>query len=84
MTKVSTVEAREQFSDVVNRAAYGKERVILTRRKKELAAVVPIEDITLLEELENHLDVGDAKAALAESRAKGTIPWGKIKQELGL
>lgn len=84
MTKVSTVKAREQFSDVVNRAAYGKERVILTRRKKELAAVVPIEDVKLLEKLENRLDLEDARAALAESKKKGVIPWEKIKADLGL
>jgi prevent-host-death family protein len=84
MTKVSTVKAREQFSEVVNRAAYGKERVILTRRKKDLAAVVPIEDVKLLEALEDRLDLEDARAALAEAKKKGTIPWEKIKVELGL
>jgi len=84
MTKVSTVKAREQFSDLLNRAAYGKERVILTRRKKDLAAVVPMEDITLLEALEDRMDLEDAQAALTESRKKGTIPWEKIKQELEL
>jgi prevent-host-death family protein len=82
--KVSTAKAREQFSDVVNRVAYGKERVILTRRKKELAAVVPIEDVKLLEELENRLDLEDARAALLDTKKKGTVSWEKIKLELGL
>jgi prevent-host-death family protein len=81
MTKVSTVEARERFSDIINRAAFGKERVVLTRRGKELAAVVPIEDMKLLEELENRLDVEAARQALKE---EGTIPWEKVKAELGL
>lgn len=81
MTKVSTVEARERFSDIINRAAFGKERVVLTRRGKELAAVVPIEDMKLLEELEGRLDVEAARQALKE---EGTIPWEKVKAELGL
>ncbi len=81
MTKVSTVEARERFSDIINRAAFGKERVVLTRRGKELAAVVPIEDMKLLEELEDRLDVEAARQALKE---EGTIPWEKVKAELGL
>ncbi|HEX9883311.1 MAG TPA: type II toxin-antitoxin system Phd/YefM family antitoxin, partial [Desulfobaccales bacterium] len=63
MSKVSTVEARERFSDILNRAAFGKERVVLTRRGKELAAVVPIEDMRLLEELENYMDVEAARQA---------------------
>ena len=50
MNTLSTAEARDQFSDVINRAAYGKERVVLTRRGKALVAVVPIEDVEWLRE----------------------------------
>ncbi len=81
---ISTVKAREQLSTVINRAAFGKERVVLTRRGKEVAAVVPIEDVKLLEELEDRIDLEEARAALAETRSKGTIPWEKIKADLGL
>ena len=81
MGKVSTVEARDQLSTIINRAAFGKERVVLTRRGKELAAVVPIEDVKLLEELEDRLDLEAAREALKE---EGTIPWEQVKAELGL
>jgi prevent-host-death family protein len=81
MSKVSTVEARDQLSTIINRAAFGKERVVLTRRGKELAAVVPIEDVKLLEELEDRLDLEAAREALKE---EGSIPWEKVKAELGL
>ncbi len=65
MDTLSTVEARNQFSDVINRAAYGKERVALTRRGKALVAVVPIEDVELLRELEDYYDAKAADEALA-------------------
>ena len=81
---VSTREARENFSDVINRAAYGKERVILTRRGKPLVAVVPMADVELLETLEDKLDLEDALAALKEAEEKGTIPLDDLKRELGL
>jgi prevent-host-death family protein len=84
MTSISTVEARERFSDVVNRAAYGRERIVLTRRGKALAAVVPIEDLEWIEELEDRLDIEAAKAALADAREHGTIPWEELKRKLGL
>ena len=42
---ISTSEARERFSDLINRASYGQERIILTRRGKPMAAVVPFEDV---------------------------------------
>lgn len=48
MLKMTTVEARENFSDLINKAAYGNERVILTRRGKALAAVIPLEDLNSL------------------------------------
>ena len=81
---ISTGKAREQLSTVINRAAFGKERVVLTRRGKEVAAVVPIEDVKLLEELEDRIDLEEARAALAETKSKGAIPWEKIKADLGL
>ena len=48
MSTMSTVEARENFSDMINRAAYGKEEVILTRRGKKLVAVISLSELTAL------------------------------------
>ncbi len=84
MAKVSAAEARSEFSDIINRASFGKERVVLTRRGKELAAVVPIEDLELLERLEDRLDLEDARAALKDVKKKGTVSWEKLKADLGL
>lgn len=82
MAKISTVQAREQFSDVINRAAYGKERIVLTRRGKDLAAVVPIEDIKTLEALEGRLDAEAVKEALADYALHGGTAWEEVKAEL--
>ncbi|HHT9135035.1 MAG TPA: type II toxin-antitoxin system Phd/YefM family antitoxin [Candidatus Avalokitesvara rifleensis] len=84
MATVTAEKARNQFSELVNRAGYGKERIAVTRRGKAVAAVVPIEDMELLEKLEDKIDLEDARKALAEAKKKGTIPWEKIKAELGL
>jgi prevent-host-death family protein len=78
--KLSTSEARQEFADIINRAAYGGERVILHRRKKPVAAVVPIEDVEFLEQLEERHDIEEARKRLNEP----TIPWSKIKKDLGL
>jgi len=82
MEKVSTVQAREQFSDVINRAAYGKERVVLTRRGKDLVAVLPIEDVRLLEALEDQVDLDAAKEALADFTLHGGTTWEQVKAEM--
>ena len=81
---VTTAAARKNFSDLINRVAYGKDRVVLTRRNKPLAAVVPIEDIALIEEIEDREDLKAARAAMREAKRKGTIPWAQIKKELNL
>ena len=81
MTTIPAVKARAKFSDLVTRAAFEKDRIVLTRNGKELAAVVPIEDVRLLEELENRADLQAARKALKE---KGSVPWEKVKTELGL
>lgn len=49
MSRISTAEAREHFSEIINRAIYAKERILLTRRGKEVAAIIPLEDLKLLE-----------------------------------
>ena len=82
MTHMSVTKARSEFAEIVNRAAYGHERIVITRRGKDIAAVVPAEDMDLLEELEDRMDIKAAEKALAESEE--LIPYEKVRRELGL
>ena len=77
-------EARGEFSALVNRAAYGHERVLLTRHGKPIAAIVPTEDLEFLEALEDRDDLEAARAALADPDNQEEIPWEKVKADLGL
>ena len=81
---VSTVEARNNFGDLINRASYGKERLILTRRGKKIAALVPVEDLEIIEAIEDRLDLDEARKALDEGGKEGTVAWDSIKKGLGL
>jgi prevent-host-death family protein len=81
---LNSTDARENMAEILNRVAYAKDRVRITRRGKEVAAVVPIEDLELIERLEDEIDIREAKRALADVQKHGTIPWGKVKKELGL
>ena len=84
MTTITAGKAREKFSELLSRVGYAKERVAVTRRGKTIAAIVPIEDMELLEKLEDRIDLEDARKALTEARKKGTISLAKLKKELGL
>jgi prevent-host-death family protein len=77
-------EARGEFSDLVNRAAYRHERVLLTRHGKAIAAIVPNEDLEFLEALEDRDDLEAVRAALADPDNQEEIPWEKVKADLGL
>lgn len=82
-TSINTADAKEEFTEIVNRVAHNNERIILTRRDKEIAALIPIEDLKFLEELQNKSDLEEAAAALKEARSKGIISLEELKAEIG-
>jgi len=79
-------KVRQDFAETVNRVAYGGERIVLHRRGRNLAALIPLEDLALLEELEDRQDAEEARKALADAKAKGEkpIPWAQAKKKLDL
>lgn len=81
---ISTVAARRNLSELINRVAYAKDRVLLSRRNRPLAAIVPIEDIALLEEIEDREDLKAARAAISKAKRKDIKSWKQLKKELRL
>lgn len=81
---VSVSEARETFADLVNRVAYRNERVLVTRRGRPIAAIVPIEQVEFLERAEDEYDLRMADEAIKELEHTPATPWGQVKRELGL
>jgi prevent-host-death family protein len=86
MTRLSTSDARGSFADLIGRALYAGERVILERHGKPVAAVIPMEDLHLLEALEDREDVRAARGALRDMKRRGEepIPLADVKKALGL
>ena len=83
MMSINTADAKETLSDLVSRVSHHKERIILTRRGKEIAALVSMEDLQFLEETRNKHDLDEAIDALKEARNKGTITLDALKEEIG-
>ncbi len=81
MTEIGVADIRANLADVINRVAYGGERIVLQRRGKQVLAVVPMEDLALIEEMENQADV---RAALKARKEKGEVPLARIKARLGM
>ena len=51
-SEIPVTQAREELADLINRVAYGHERIILTRHAKPVACLVPPEDLARLQEQE--------------------------------
>lgn len=72
MNKVSTTETRKNLSDLLNRAAYGHERITVMRKNQPIAAIVPLDDLEAMEALEDAMDIREARERLKEGREGST------------
>lgn len=86
MTKLAVSQVRDTLSDTVNRVAYRGERIVLRRRGRDLAAIVPLEDLELIQRLEDEIDLSEARKALAAARRRGLRPiaYERVRERLGL
>jgi prevent-host-death family protein len=85
MAHLPASEARDKFSDTLNRAAYGGERIVLQRRGKNIAALIPMEDYELfLRLVREREDRDDSEALQRAKQESGSISWEEIKREAGL
>lgn len=80
MARIAASEAREKFATILNEVAFGGERILLHRHGKDVAAVVPIADVQLLEALEDKMDLETARKALKEKGNR--VNWENLKKQL--
>lgn len=78
--KITTADARKQFSNIINRVAFGEESFVLTRRGEPIAALVSMKELKRLQELEDPIEIDDAWKAKTEPGEP--IPWEELKNEL--
>lgn len=83
-SRIAISDVRETLSSTLDRVEVGSERIIVNRRGKDIAALVPVADLKLLQAIEDRMDIEDARAALAETRKKGSASWKSLKSQLGL
>ena len=86
MTRISVGEARKEMADILNHVAYKGWRVVLHRRGKDVAAIVSLDDLELIEKLEDAADTKAALLAEARARKRGEKPisWEVVKADLEL
>lgn len=86
-THLDITSAHLALVDALKQVAVGKP-IILHQHGKEVAALISIKDLHLLERLieeeEDRIDIAEAENILAEVKEQGTVPWEDIKAKLGL
>jgi len=93
MDTVGIADVKRSISTIVNRVAFGRERIILTSRGKPKAALVSIEDLQKLEALEGTAappSRAQREAALAMAQAvremslarRGGAPFSDTAEDL--
>ena len=80
MTVISVSKLKDTLSDILNRVAYGKERILVSSHGKPKVAVISVEDLRLLEELEEEKEL----AMLADAIASETHFYSVAEVEAGL
>jgi len=81
MRTVSMTEARHVLTELADQVRITGERVCISKNKKPALALVPLEDLRLLEMLEDMIDLKEALEALEEP---GGIDHETFKKKLGL
>ena len=83
--KISAKEAREEFSEIINQAAFGSKRTIITRHGKEVAAVISISDLERLHNLDRGVYTEEERKAFQAAEMKDMEEeWEAVLKERGL
>ena len=85
MTRISTTAFRRGSGGLLDRVTRKDESIVLSRRQKDVAVRISIEDAALLDRLSKEEEDRLDRQGIEDARKEpGLIPWKKIKTDLGL
>jgi prevent-host-death family protein len=89
MVHMPVSEFKNEIAETLNRVVYAGERVCLQRHGKDVAAVVSMKEVKILEEIEqmeDEIDLREALKALKELKSgkDKVIAWDDVKKDFGL
>jgi prevent-host-death family protein len=73
MNTVSVSAARSKFQELLNRVGFSRERILVERRGKPIAAIISVEDLKRLEAIEDALDSAELRRAVEENEGFVTL-----------
>jgi antitoxin Phd len=89
MVHLPVSEFKNEIAETLNRVVYAGERIVLQRHGKDVAAVVSIKELQILDEIERQEDEIDHKEALRTLKELKVgkdkiIAWDDVKKDFGL
>jgi hypothetical protein len=80
-----TAKSKQVLSGVAQQVARNGKRVPIRQNGRIVAALVPADDLKILEEMDR-IDARIARQAIAKARSRGEkpIPWGEARKLLKL
>ncbi|MDM9586325.1 type II toxin-antitoxin system Phd/YefM family antitoxin [Nostoc sp. GT001] len=73
MTRISATEARANFQELISRAEYKRERIVIERHGKAAVAIISLDDLKLLEAIEDAIDSEALRRAVSENDGFTTL-----------
>lgn len=78
---ISTDKLRDNLSETINRAAFGSDPVLVTRRGRKIAAIVSIPDLDFLETMKQRRDEVMTEEVPADAEEVGPAIARRLKWE---
>ena len=69
-TEISASSVRQNLSKIIAGVRVEGERILVTQHGRPVAAVIGVEDLKLLQLLEDHMDVAEARRRIREPAEK--------------
>ncbi len=77
---IGLVALRGSIGEIVNRVHFARERITINKNRKPVAALIPIEDLQLLEEIEDALDARQIDAMMENLDPADLETWKKAQE----
>ena len=78
---ISVTKVRENLADIVGEVRFAHKRIKLSSNGKNIGAIVPLEDLELLEAIEDKVDIELAQGSL---KVEGSSTVDEVLEEFGL
>lgn len=78
---ISVTKVRENLSEIMGEVRFAHRRIMLSSNGKNIGAIIPLEDLELLEAIEDKIDIELAEKADKDGK---TYTFDEVLQEMGL